>query len=119
METGPMIKAEGLAKHYGKTRALAGVGFAVPAGTIPGRSTKRIARQARQRSLHNAEREELGRPRGGLWSIRQRGAVWPRCVRARPKCDEGHIHLLHHAHHTYRSHTQRADLRRCTRPATP
>jgi ABC-type branched-subunit amino acid transport system ATPase component len=36
METGPMIEAEGLAKHYGKTRALAGVGFAVPAGTILG-----------------------------------------------------------------------------------
>jgi ABC-2 type transport system ATP-binding protein len=31
-----MIEAEGLAKHYGKTRALAGVGFAVPAGTILG-----------------------------------------------------------------------------------
>jgi ABC-type multidrug transport system ATPase subunit len=36
MENGPMIEAEGLAKHYGKTRALAGVGFAVPAGTILG-----------------------------------------------------------------------------------
>ena len=36
MQTGPMIEAEGLAKHYGKTRALAGVGFAVPAGTILG-----------------------------------------------------------------------------------
>ena len=36
METSPMIEAEGLAKHYGKTRALAGVGFAVPAGTILG-----------------------------------------------------------------------------------
>jgi ABC-2 type transport system ATP-binding protein len=36
METGPMIEAEGLAKHYGQTRALAGVGFAVPAGTILG-----------------------------------------------------------------------------------
>ena len=36
METGPMIEAEELAKHYGKTRALAGVGFAVPAGTILG-----------------------------------------------------------------------------------
>ena len=35
-ETGPMIEAEGLAKHYGQTRALAGVGFAVPAGTILG-----------------------------------------------------------------------------------
>jgi len=31
-----MIEAEGLAKHYGQTRALAGVGFAVPAGTILG-----------------------------------------------------------------------------------
>jgi ABC-2 type transport system ATP-binding protein len=35
-ETGPMIEAEGLAKYYGKTRALAGVGFAVPTGTILG-----------------------------------------------------------------------------------
>ena len=35
-ETGPMIEAEGLVKHYGETRALAGVGFAVPAGTILG-----------------------------------------------------------------------------------
>jgi ABC-2 type transport system ATP-binding protein len=35
-ETAPMIEAEGLAKHYGQTRALAGVGFAVPAGTILG-----------------------------------------------------------------------------------
>jgi ABC-2 type transport system ATP-binding protein len=36
-ETGPMmIEAEGLAKHYGQTRALAGVDFAVPAGTILG-----------------------------------------------------------------------------------
>jgi ABC-2 type transport system ATP-binding protein len=35
-ETGTMIEAEGLAKHYGKTRALAGVGFAVPTGTILG-----------------------------------------------------------------------------------
>jgi ABC-2 type transport system ATP-binding protein len=31
-----MIQAERLAKHYGKTRALAGVDFAVPAGTILG-----------------------------------------------------------------------------------
>src|SRR5262245_60943900 len=31
-----MIEAEGLAKHYWETRALAGVGFAVPAGTILG-----------------------------------------------------------------------------------
>jgi ABC-2 type transport system ATP-binding protein len=36
METGPMIEAEGLAKQYGQTRALAGVGFAVPAGSILG-----------------------------------------------------------------------------------
>ncbi|HEY2200567.1 MAG TPA: ATP-binding cassette domain-containing protein [Solirubrobacteraceae bacterium] len=36
MNTGPMIEAEGLAKHYGETRALAGVDFAVPAGTILG-----------------------------------------------------------------------------------
>jgi ABC-2 type transport system ATP-binding protein len=35
-ETGPMIEAEGLVKRYGETRALAGVGFAVPAGTILG-----------------------------------------------------------------------------------
>jgi ABC-2 type transport system ATP-binding protein len=35
-ESGPMIEAEGLAKHYGQTQALAGVGFAVPAGTILG-----------------------------------------------------------------------------------
>ena len=31
-----MIEAEGLAKNYAKTRALAGAGFAVPAGTILG-----------------------------------------------------------------------------------
>ena len=31
-----MIEVEGLAKHYGETRALAGVDFAVPAGTILG-----------------------------------------------------------------------------------
>src|ERR1700691_4776001 len=31
-----MIEAEGLAKRYGKTQALAGVDFAVPAGTILG-----------------------------------------------------------------------------------
>jgi ABC-type transport system involved in cytochrome c biogenesis ATPase subunit len=36
MVTGPMIEAEGLAKRYGQTLALAGVGFAVPAGTILG-----------------------------------------------------------------------------------
>ena len=35
-ESGPMIEAEGLAKHYGQTQALASVGFAVPAGTILG-----------------------------------------------------------------------------------
>ena len=31
-----MIEAEGLAKHYGQTQALAGVDFSVPAGTILG-----------------------------------------------------------------------------------
>ncbi len=31
-----MIEAEGLAKHYGETRALDGVDFSVPAGTILG-----------------------------------------------------------------------------------
>ena len=31
-----MIEAEGLVKHYGETRALAGVDFSVPAGTILG-----------------------------------------------------------------------------------
>jgi ABC-2 type transport system ATP-binding protein len=31
-----VIEAEEPARHYGKTRALAGAGFAVPAGTIPG-----------------------------------------------------------------------------------
>ena len=31
-----MIEAEGLVKHYGETRALAGVDFTVPAGTILG-----------------------------------------------------------------------------------
>jgi ABC-2 type transport system ATP-binding protein len=31
-----MIEAEGLQKHYGETRALAGVDFSVPAGTILG-----------------------------------------------------------------------------------
>src|ERR1700728_2836252 len=31
-----MIEAEGLTKHYGETQALAGVDFAVPAGTILG-----------------------------------------------------------------------------------
>ena len=31
-----MIEAEGLAKHYGETPALAGVDFSVPAGTILG-----------------------------------------------------------------------------------
>ena len=36
MGTGPMIEAEGLVKHYGKTGALAGVSFAVPAGTVLG-----------------------------------------------------------------------------------
>jgi ABC-2 type transport system ATP-binding protein len=35
-QTAPVIEAEGLAKHYGQTRALAGVSFAVPAGTILG-----------------------------------------------------------------------------------
>ena len=35
-ETRPMIEAEGLVKHYGQTRALAGIDFAVPAGTILG-----------------------------------------------------------------------------------
>jgi ABC-2 type transport system ATP-binding protein len=32
----PMIEAEGLAKSYGETKALAGVDFSVPAGTILG-----------------------------------------------------------------------------------
>jgi ABC-2 type transport system ATP-binding protein len=36
MVTGPMIEAEGLAKRYGQTLALAGVDLAVPAGTILG-----------------------------------------------------------------------------------
>jgi ABC-2 type transport system ATP-binding protein len=36
VEAGPMIEVEGLAKRYGETRALAGVDFAVPAGTILG-----------------------------------------------------------------------------------
>ena len=36
MDAGPMIEADGLAKYYGETRALAGVDFAVPAGTILG-----------------------------------------------------------------------------------
>ena len=31
-----MIEAEGLAKRYGETQALAGVDFAVPAGSILG-----------------------------------------------------------------------------------
>ncbi len=31
-----MIEAEGLTKRYGSTQALAGVDFAVPAGTILG-----------------------------------------------------------------------------------
>ncbi len=31
-----MIQAEGLTKRYGETQALAGVDFAVPAGTILG-----------------------------------------------------------------------------------
>ena len=31
-----MIQAEGLMKRYGSTQALAGVDFAVPAGTILG-----------------------------------------------------------------------------------
>src|ERR1700732_1587489 len=31
-----MIEAEGLTKRYGETQALAGVGFAVPAGSILG-----------------------------------------------------------------------------------
>ena len=31
-----MIEAEGLTKRYGETQALAGVDFAVPAGTILG-----------------------------------------------------------------------------------
>ena len=31
-----MIQAEGLKKRYGETQALAGVSFAVPAGTILG-----------------------------------------------------------------------------------
>jgi ABC-2 type transport system ATP-binding protein len=34
--TGPMIEAEGLAKHYGRALALAGIDFAVPAGTVLG-----------------------------------------------------------------------------------
>jgi len=34
--TGPMIEAEGLVKSYGQTRALAGVSFCVPAGTVLG-----------------------------------------------------------------------------------
>jgi ABC-2 type transport system ATP-binding protein len=36
MATGMMIEAEGLTKRYGETQALAGVDFAVPAGTILG-----------------------------------------------------------------------------------
>jgi len=32
----PMIEAEDLVKHYGETRALSGVSFSVPAGTILG-----------------------------------------------------------------------------------
>ncbi len=36
MATEQMIEAEGLAKHYGETQALAGVDFSVPAGTILG-----------------------------------------------------------------------------------
>src|SRR5271166_1923219 len=32
----PMIEADELVKHYGQTRALAGVSFSVPAGTILG-----------------------------------------------------------------------------------
>ncbi|HZC53561.1 MAG TPA: ATP-binding cassette domain-containing protein [Mycobacterium sp.] len=35
-ETEAMIEAEGLAKHYRQTRALAGVDFTVRAGTILG-----------------------------------------------------------------------------------
>ncbi|WP_228000057.1 ATP-binding cassette domain-containing protein [Nocardia australiensis] len=34
--TGPMIQAQGLTKRYGRTQALAGVDFAVPAATILG-----------------------------------------------------------------------------------
>ena len=36
MDTDLMIEAEGLMKRYGETQALAGVDFAVPAGTILG-----------------------------------------------------------------------------------
>src|ERR1700761_4771355 len=36
MATDLMIEAEGLTKRYGETQALAGVDFAVPAGTILG-----------------------------------------------------------------------------------
>src|ERR1700735_1122488 len=36
MATDLMIQAEGLTKRYGETQALAGVDFAVPAGTILG-----------------------------------------------------------------------------------
>jgi ABC-2 type transport system ATP-binding protein len=36
MANGMMIEAEGLAKRYGETRALAGVDFAVPGGSILG-----------------------------------------------------------------------------------
>ena len=36
MATDVMIEADGLVKSYGPTRALAGVGFSVPAGTILG-----------------------------------------------------------------------------------
>ena len=43
-QAGPMIEAEGLVKHYGKTRALTGVGFAMPAGEGP-----RPARPERRR----------------------------------------------------------------------
>jgi ABC-type multidrug transport system ATPase subunit len=32
----PAIEAEGLVKHFGKTRALSGLDLAVPAGTVYG-----------------------------------------------------------------------------------
>ena len=93
METGPMIEAEGLVKHYGKTRALAGVDFAVPAGTIlgllgPNGAGKTTAvRILTTLALPDAGRRRSpgrGRPPAAQWRRpRRRGALPASSRRAR------------------------------------
>ncbi len=63
-----MIQAEGLEKRYGETRALDGVSFSVPAGTILGL----VGTQRRRQDNGRADTDDVGAARR-----RRVGHLWP------------------------------------------